>query len=266
MKIIFRTYYVMISLLLFSCNKVIEIKLRDTETKYVIEGVITNEPGICKVVVTQTRNFNEDNRFQTISGATVTVADNGVKLNLAEVQPGVYETRLLNGTPGHTYQLQVIIDNNSFTATSIMPEPVLMDTLYVSRGPFGQFKFATVGYKDPAGINNGYRFVQYVNGIKEPTIFWENDEFVDGEPVIMQLDASADEKDDPRNIKSGDEVTVEMQCLDDIVYKYWYTLRAGGGAGDGTTAAPANPITNIHGGAIGYFSAHTVNRRMVIAP
>lgn len=259
-------FYISVLLSLCSCNKVIELKLRDTETKYVIEGIITNEPGVCKVYLTQTKNFNEDNQFEKISGATVKVKDNGAETKLAETQPGVYETNLINGTPGHVYRLSVVVNNQTFTATSTMPQPVLMDTLYVSRGPFGQFKFATVGYTDPRNVNNGYRFVQYVNGVKEPTIFWENDEFTDGERIIMMLDASADEEDDPRNIKTGDHVTVEMQCLDEPVYRYWYTLRSGGGDGDGDTAAPANPITNIEGGAIGYFSAHTVNRKTVIAP
>jgi len=119
--------------------------------------------------------------------------------------------------------LDVTIGDHIFTSTCTMPLPVIMDSLYVSRGPFGEFKFATIKYTDPAGIKNGYRFVQYVNGVKEPTIFWESDEFTDGQIVIMQLDASADEKDDPRNIKSGDEVTVEMQTLDEPVFLYWYT-------------------------------------------
>ena len=258
--------YISTLLSLLSCNKVIELDLRDTEIKYVIEGVITNEPGGCKVKLTESRNFNEDNQFKRVSGAIVKLKDNGAESMLTEVQPGIYEANAITGTPGHVYELLVSIDNKSFTATCTMPQPVAMDTLYVSRGPFGQFKFATIGYTDPAGINNGYRFVQYVNGVKEPTIFWDNDEFTDGQLVIMQLDASADEKDDPRNIKTGDQVTVEMQTLDEPVYRYWNTLRSGGGDGDGNTAAPANPITNIKGGALGYFSAHTVNRRSVIAP
>lgn len=251
---------------LLSCNRVIEIDLRETEIKYVIEGIVTNEPGICKVYVTESKNFNEDNNFNKVSGAIVTVTDNGVATTLFESQPGVYETAAITGIPGHTYQLTVTVNRQVFTAASTMPQPVLMDTLYVSKGPFGQFKFATVGYSDPSGVNNGYRFIQYVNGIKEPTIFWDNDEFTDGQMVIMQLDASADEKDDPRNIKTGDRVMVEMLCLDDAVYRYWNTLRTGGGDGDNNTAAPANPITNIKGGALGYFSAHTISRRTVVAP
>ena len=253
-------------MLLWSCNKVIELDLRDTEIKYVIEGVITNEAGICKVQISETKNFNEDNQFQKVSGAIVKVKDNGIQTTLTEVQPGLYETSSITGTPGHVYELSVLINNQTFIATSTMPRPVGMDTLYVSPGPFGEYKFATIGYTDPAGINNGYRFVQYLNGVKEPTIFWESDEFTDGQFVIIQLDNGADEKDDPRNIKTGDQVTIEMQSLDEPVHEFWYTLAFGGGDGNGNTAAPANPITNIKGGALGYFSAHTVTRKSVVAP
>jgi hypothetical protein len=146
-----------------------------------------------------------------------------------------------------------------------MAVPVLLDTLYISNGPYGQFKFATVGYTDPAGVSNNYRFVQYLNGIKDPAIFWENDEFTDGQFVSTQLDTGVDKKDDPRNIKSGDTVMIEMQCIDSAVYKYWYSLHFNGGDG-GNIATPANPVTNLSGGALGYFSAQTVNRKTVIAP
>ena len=250
----------------FSCQKVIELELQDTEIKYVIEGIITNEPGVCKVYVSQSKNFNENNQFNKVSNAMVTVSDNGVEKILSETEPGLYETNLFNGTPGHVYEMKVTVNGQSFTATSTMPQPVFMDTLYVSHGPFGQYKFATLYYTDPAGVNNGYRFIQYVNGVKEPTIFWENDEFTDGQRVYMQLDVSASEKDDPRNIKTGDEVMVEMLCLDDPMYQFWYTMRTGGGDGNDNTASPANPVTNITGSAMGYFSAHTISRKSVIAP
>jgi hypothetical protein len=218
------------------------------------------------VYVSQSKNFNEDNQFKDVSGAIVKVKDGGTEVQLLERRPGSYETDRINGTPGHVYQLSVVINNQIFNASCTMPQPVYMDSLYVSRGPFGQFKFATITYTDPAGTDNGYRFVQYVNGIKEPTIFWEDDEFTDGQTVTMQLDASGDEKDDPRNIKTGDEVTIEMLCLNEPILRYWSTLRSGGGDGDGNTAAPSNPVTNLHGGALGYFSAHTISRKKVIAP
>jgi hypothetical protein len=258
--------FIFFSIFLLSCTKVIDLKLREGEIKYVVEGVITNESVPAKVFLTRSKNFNEDNRFDGVSGAAVQINDNGTGYTLIETQPGIYESATIYGIPGHVYELSVKAGNETFTASCTMPAPVSMDTLYISKGPFGQFVFATVSYTDPPGVNNGYRFVQYVNGVKEPAIFWEDDEFTDGQFVITQLDAGVDEKNDPRNIRSGDEVTIEMYSVDEPVFRYWYTLRAGGGDGNGNTAAPANPVSNIRGGALGYFSAHTVDRRKAIAP
>ena len=266
MRSIGKVFFFLLITVFYSCEKVIDIKLRESEINYVVEGVITNEPGGCRVSITQTKNFTEDNQFAGVSGATVTIKDNGLTIALAETQPGVYEATQLKGMQGHVYELTVSIGDQVFTATYTMPQPVNMDTLYISEGPFGQFRFATVRYSDPAGINNGYRFVQYLNGVKDPEIFWENDEFTDGLSIITQLDTGVDEEDDPRNIKSGDEVTVEMLSLDEAIYKYWYSIRSGGGDGNGGVAAPANPLTNIRGGALGYFSAHSIDRKTIIAP
>lgn len=253
------------SLLLTSCQKVIELELNPSEVKYVIEGIVTNEPAFCKVYISKSRLFYEDNQFETVSGAQVRVSDNGQDFLLIETSPGVYETNAINGTLGHQYGLNVQIGNEQFTATCTMPPPVPIDTLYISPGPFGEFKFATIGYTDPPTIGNHYRFVQYLNGVKDPALFREDDEFNNGRKVFRRLDTGVDKKDDPRAIQTGDTVTIEMQSIDEKVYQYWYSLRTGGGQGSGNVAAPSNPISNIQGGALGYFSAHAVVRRWVVA-
>jgi hypothetical protein len=260
-----KLFFVLLTFL-YSCTKVIDIDVRESESRYVIEAVVTDEPGVCTVRISRSKNFQESNDFSRESGATVMVTDNGQEFLLSETSPGEYTTTFIQGTPGHVYTLAVHLDGHAFTATSTMPSRVVMDSLYVSPGPFGQFKFATITYTDPRTINNGYRFIQYVNGVKEPAIFWEDDDLTDGQTITRQLDVSADEKEDPRNIKSGDEVTVEMQTVDENILGFWYSMRAEGGAGDGITAAPSNPLSNIQGGALGYFSAHTVDRKTVVSP
>jgi hypothetical protein len=232
----------------------------------VVEGVITNEPGSCFVYLSRTQPFNADNNFEKVSSAVVKIKDNGVETLLVETQPGVYHSTVLTGVPGHLYDLSVTINNQVFTATCTMPHPVKLDTLFVAPGPFGQFRFANVAYTDQAGIDNNYRFVQFLNGKQDPEIFWENDEFTDGQQILELLDTGVDKQDDPRNINSGDQVTIEMLGIDETIYKYWYSLQSGGGDGGGSSAAPANPVTNIKGGALGYFSAQTIDRRTVIAP
>jgi hypothetical protein len=249
-----------------ACEKVIDIEVRESDTQYVIEGVITNEPGACYVYLSRTLPFHAENNFEQVGGATVTIKDNGLETVLSETSPGVYRAATLTGIPGHRYELVAKINDKVFNATCTMPQAIRLDTLYIAPGPFGQFQFATLAYTDPTGIQNNYRFVQYVNGSKDPHIFWGNDEFTDGQKVVTQLDTGVDKKDDPRNINSGDKVTIEMLGLDEVIYKYWYSLQSGGGDGGGSSAAPANPVTNIKGGALGYFSAQTIDRRTVIAP
>jgi hypothetical protein len=58
-----------------------------------------------------------------------------------------------------------------------------------------------------------------------------------------------------------DSVTIEMHCIDKPVYDYYYSL----GNRD-NSATPANPVSNIVGGALGYFSAHTVRKTTAVVP
>lgn len=192
MKFLIKNSYLPALLVIFSaCEKVIDIKVKESDTQYVVEGVITNGPGSCYVYLSRTQPFNEDNNFEQVSGAVVKIKDNGQETALTETGPGVYVSTTLTGMPGHRYELSVTINNQVFTATCTMPPPVKLDTLYIAPGPFGQFQFATVAYTDLAGVNK-YRFVQYVNGAKDPEIFWENDDFTDEQKVVMQLDTGVD--------------------------------------------------------------------------
>lgn len=251
---------------LLSCEKVIDVKIRDADARVVIEAVITDQPSSLKVLLTRTIKYSNSNQFPGITGATVKIKDNGVEYTLNEVLPGVYENIFVRGRVGHHYELSVTTGAETYTASSTMPVSVPIDTVHITGGIFGRQKFASVYYTDPVGINNGYRFIQYVNGRKDPAIFWDNDEFTDGQTTAVQLDNGVDSNTDPRAIQSGDIVRIELLSLDDVIYRFWSTLQMGGADGDGFTASPANPVTNIKGGALGYFSAHTVRSMTLIAP
>jgi len=57
-----------------------------------------------------------------------------------------------------------------------------------------------------------------------------------------------------------------MQCVDKKVFTYWYSLSQQGGNGFANSATPSNPTSNISNGALGYFSAHTVQHASVTVP
>ncbi|HKZ66576.1 MAG TPA: hypothetical protein VJ111_09490, partial [Chitinophagaceae bacterium] len=67
------------------------------------------------------------------------------------------------------------------------------------------------------------------------------------------------------DIKSGDTVKLDMLCIDPAVYKYWYSVNQSA-TGNSQSASPANPVSNISGGALGYFSAHTIQTKTLLVP
>jgi hypothetical protein len=250
------------------CEKVIDVDLNTTEKKYIVEAVLTDQPNSCKVLITETKNFDADNTFNGVPGATVTIADNNSSpVTLTETSAGQYERNLV-GVAGHIYTLQVNMGGQTFRATSTMPSLVPFDSLYISeRSLFGESnKYATLSYKDPAGKGNAYRYIQYVNGVKEKTIFVRDDDLSDGRQIERVLLFFGDEDDeDEKKIKTGDSVRIEMLGIDYPVYKYWYSLSQSS-TGDNQSATPGNPVTNITGGALGYFSTHTYQSKTVVAP
>lgn len=269
MRSLFRlTFFLIIAGVLSSCEKVIDVQMPSGPSKYVIEGVITNEAGSLKVLVSQTNKLSDSSYFRGVSGADVQVESNGAVTKLNEQSAGIYLNNSLSGAPGSTYHLTVNIRGQIFSAASTMPNPVALDSIYISKDPLGGMfmdtakKVVSVKFKDPQEARNYYRFVQYVNMRKEKSIFVLNDEFTNGKVVNGFLGLGDDTKEAGTEIKRGDDILVEMQCIDAPVFDYWYSSTKARGSG----AEPSNPVSNIRGGALGYFSAHTVQRKTLHVP
>lgn len=253
-----------------SCQKVIDVDVKNAEKKYVIEAVVTDEAGASKVLLTTTKNMSESNVFPGVSGATVTITDNaGSNTIFTETTTtGTYVAPSFTGASGKTYSLQVKVNGETFTAKSTMPQKINLDTIFISNEIlFGETrKLVNLAYQDPPGKGQCYRYVQYINGKKSKPIFANNDDYSDGKYVETKLWYLVDEDENPEEeIKTGDTVMLDMLCIDNVVYKYWYSVFQSA-TGNSQSASPANPVTNISGGALGYFSAHTRQTKSVVVP
>ena len=254
------------ALLACSCKKTVTLKLNTAPTQIVIEGEITNLPVLYTVSLSQTVGFYADNTFPPVSGASVIISDttNGIRDSLTEVAPGtgVYTTHETVGVPGHTYTLSVTWQQKNYTATSTMPTEVPLDSVSFSElSGFGNKQIdAIANFQDPAGVKNYYQFVEFVNGTQiTKDIFVFDDRLSDGRYINETL------YNDTSYLFQGDEVKVNMYCIDENVYNYFYQLIQSGGTGAfSTTASPANPTSNISNGALGYFSAHTVSSKTAV--
>lgn len=251
-----------LSFLFASCKKVIDIDLNNAPSQVVIEGIVNNQVP-ASVIITQSVKFSDKNSFPPVSGAIVKIQDNaGNSYLLSETTPGVYTHPNAIGVPGRTYSLQTIINQATYAASSTMPYQVNFDTLTADKLAFGNkvLKVVRPWYKDPDTLGNNYQFVEYVNGAMVQNTYTWNDYINNGgvfyRPLVYQAE------DNHRDIVSGDTVTVEMRCIDKAVFTYMRALA------DLNTnnVTPANPPSNLSGGALGYFSAHTSQVKTVKIP
>jgi Domain of unknown function (DUF4249) len=249
--------------LLSSCEKVIDLQLDDNNSKIVIEGNITNQVGPHFVKVTKSVNFTESNNYPAITNAIVVVTDNvGQRDTLTYIANGNYKSNTLQGIAGRTYNLSVVAEGKTYNASSTMPLKVVLDTLRPLAITFGGTTNTEVipVFTDPVALGNNYQFLLFRNKVLDKTYTVTNDNVNNGlqnQRPIFSTDF---------DYEVGDTATVEMRCIDAVVYNYYFTLAqmASNGPGGGTT--PSNPPNNISNGALGIFSAHTTERKSIKMP
>jgi len=247
-----------------ACKKVIQVDLHEASSRVVIEGEITNVPGPYQVKITRSVPYSNDNTFPPVTGATVIVKDsiNGISYAFDEVSPGIYSTNQFAGIPKHMYKLTVSADGEQYTAISTMPGTVHLDsvTFAVNTNFNGKKEInAVVNFQDPPGLGNCYQFIEYLDGKQVPNIFVFEDRLSDARYIEQAL------YNDSSYLQKGDTLSMKMYCIDKQIYDYFFSLaQIIGNNGGFQSASPANPNTNLTGGALGYFSAHTINEGRLI--
>ncbi len=253
-------------LLFTSCEKVVTLKYKSNQPTIIIEGNITNEAGPYYVKITKSVKLSGTSDNPTIDNAIVTISDDaGTGETLTPQGNGTYRTTALTGIAGRTYTLTVQAENQTYTAKSTMPQQVPFESVKIeeitSADGTKEYNLIPI-YNDPSAKGSNYRFVLSVNGKLINQHFIQNDEIKNGAVNTFSLEIN----DDDLKLKSGDAVDISMQCIDKEVALYYTTLAliANSGPGGGTT--PANPQNNISNGALGLFSAHTVQGKKQVIP
>lgn len=235
-----------------SCEDVIDVDLHSVEPRLVIEGVVRmDEPA--EVYITKTKDFNDNTPYVPITDATVTITDDsGNSEVLAPNEEGRFVAQTITGAERTTYNLSVLYEEVEYTATSVMPPRVEIDSLTLWKFPVIDYWQPMVHFQDPKGEENRYyRFIISVNG--ECPRLEENlasTEFMDGNVIHLPLFVLYEGGNDDDPIENGDEIGIEMRCMDEGVYTFFETM-------DDVPNALANPISNISGGALGYFGAYS---------
>jgi hypothetical protein len=256
---------ILFALLLTSCERVIEIDLSSVTPKLVVEATINDSGEPARVKLTKTIDFNKPNNFPTVTDATIRLADDkGNETVLQHKGEGVYESSEIKGTQGTTYTLNILAEGKNYTAVSKMPKLVSFDSTWLGTQSFfgTTSKVPNVNFRDPQMLGNYYRFRVQINQKRLGNVFVLTDNISNGQMVSRGLNLG---NDDDSKIVKNDTVRVEMQCIDDGAYLYFFSLSQLD-SGPNQSATPANPVSNIKGSEVlGYFSAYTTQSRQVIA-
>jgi len=254
-----------VALLLASCTEIIDISTNAAQSQLVVEANIAlNETAI--VSLSRTVALNEPNNFEKVKNATVRITDNeGNTELLNEISDGIYTSQNLKGENGKSYTLKIVSGSTTVTSDCKIPTLVPIDSFTVinsmypggpkpignQKAPFYEVKLK---YSDPVDQQNFYRLVVFYNGKVQARNSIFDDRFTNGK----QMESTAIIFND--TAKVGDKIRVELQCIDKQVHNYFSSM-GNSAMGPRNASTPANPYTNLNGAILGYFSAHTVERR-----
>jgi len=245
-----------------SCEKVINIDLKNASPRLVIEGMVDDSGNPAKVTISSSAVFSVNSNYPKVSGAVVKITDNlGNEFSLTENETGIYSNASLTGVIGRTYHLSIMLNGKTYTAASTIPRKAKLDSLLVENNPFGggiaggdAEKWIGVVYRDPVGYGDNVQVVQTINGKDDRLTHVQDDFYSDGGLTLFFIPTGK------IKIKSGDVVTEELRFVDKNVFRYLLGIQ---NLAEGITI-PENPNSNISGNVLGFFSAYTSQKSEII--
>ncbi|HEY0029741.1 MAG TPA: DUF4249 family protein [Bacteroidia bacterium] len=271
-----------LAITLFSaCTEVIDVKLPNSDKKIVIEGIIENGK-FAQVIITRTIPL-----FASVSGTSATdfyVLDAKVYVSNGSITDTlilsidsssslgvVYQGSTIVGIPGQNYSLKVVAaDGNIYNATTAIPYPVALDSVYWKVDPPKD----TLGYaygflNEPSGLGNNYRW--YTKRPTKDRRFLApfgatfDDKLIDGkafefgytkpyDPTDSQNSYDNDTDIERNYFLKSDTIYVRFVSIDRPSKDFYTTFEAALSSNGNPFASPTTILGNIDNGALGVWS------------
>ncbi|WP_367768250.1 DUF4249 domain-containing protein [Flavobacterium sp. WC2421] len=259
---------VLTTLLLCSCEDVVQVNLKTDSPKLVIEASINwykNTIGNRQSIKLTTTTNYYDNLIPVVSGATVyiTNATNATFIFTEAQQTGEYICTNFIPKIDETYTLTILNGGQTYHATETMKSIApISEIIQNNEGGFtGNNIEIKTYYTDPANETNYYLYkYSYSNQVTQ-NFYTDEDTFFQGNPFfsISQSD----------NLKVGDEVIVTHYGISKQYYNYMNVLVSiAGGNGGGPFQSPPATVrgniintTNKEDYPLGYFSLSEVDTK-----
>lgn len=256
------TLPILLMLFLTSCLE--DINLDGIAQKHtVVEArVPLGEKAWVKVFETVSRTA--PNVFPGVDNAVIILSDDlGNSETMVLEANGLYRSVSIAGTLNTRYFLEVSLGDETITGASLLPEQAVeVDSIWYEEetrdssnlliDAFVKYNFTT----PPGAISHGLAKV-YINGQQLETVhFFKNADAFNEFTV-------------PSNtiLGSGQEIKVELLRVEPQVYTYLRTMYDRSSNSSlliAPVAPPDNPVTNLEGAVLGFFSAVAVGQKIII--
>lgn len=281
-------------LLLCGCEKNINIRLKSTQPKLVVEATIENgQPPV--VIISQSLDYFSqispailENSF--VHNASVYISNGTLTHQLKEYKLPVtggyniyyYSVDSSNlstafaGQLNSQYSLRIDWGGNQYTATTTIPKITKkIDSLFWEQAPgnnnSGKVALMIIA-TDPPGYGDYIRYFTKRNS--EPfypgltSVF--DDQIIDGTTYEVRIDRGVDRNasrpDDYMFFDKGDTITLKLCNIDKATFDFWRTMEYSYASIGNPFSSPAQVISNIKGNALGYFGGYAAQYRTIIVP
>jgi hypothetical protein len=281
--------FTLLLLVLFvvSCEKDIDIDLKETEPRLVVEGSIENG-AYPTVVLSKSLDYfgtiTPDlllSSFVRQADVTITEGTNVYKLpeDSIPLTNGIfyyfYSTKDLTGKLNTSYTLNINAEGRNYSATTTIPQITRqIDSLWAEKAPVQD----TILYRmmitatDKPGFGDYVRYFTKTNS--DPFFPGYNsvfdDQVIDGKTYTIQVDRginkNVDGEDTDIYYNPGDTATLKLCNIDRITFDFWRTFEFSFQSIGNPFSSPTKILSNISNGGLGYFGGYAAQYRTVIMP
>ena len=288
----FLHFAIIVPLLCMSCEKDIDIELKEEDPKLVVEATIENgQPPV--VVLTSSLNYFSNITADILTGSFVHGADvfvsNGTlthKLKEYSIPLGggytlsyysIDSTNLATafiGELNRAYSLRINTGGKEYTANTTIPNITKrIDSIWYKAGPpqlDTNKVIVMVKATDPPGYGD---YIRYYTKRNDELFFPGfnsvfDDLFIDGTTYELQVQAGIDRNttisDDDFFFDKGDTVTFKLSNIDKATFDFWRTMEFSYQSVGNPFSTPIKVSSNISGNALGYFGGYASQFRTLI--
>lgn len=270
-----RITILLLSIVLSSCEDVVDVTVQAAPTRLVIEASLDWEKGTMgneqRITLRTSTPYFDTASITAATGASVTVTNDvsGDRFVFADQNDGDYTTTEFVPVMGQSYTLEVIHDGQTYEAKETLSAvPDIIDIFQDRIDGFSDEDLELhVIFNDPPEEGNSYLFVFQREGELLPDLEVGYDEFVNGNEIDWWYELEDDEDTDKdETLQPGDVVDIEMYGISEAYKNYMEILIEQidrGGPFQTTPVSVKGNCTNLtdpDNYAHGYFRLTEVNK------